>query len=379
MKKLLSALAVPKLGQGEYWDARIPGLALRVGAHRRTWTLRHRVGGRHRRDILGYFPGLGLADARMAASKLIERVEAGAAPLPSPVHPRGALTLGALIDRYESLRGKEGHRTKTLARRMQALRGGLAGYLGLPAAQFIKADLRAARDVITERDAPIAANRLLGYLGAVFQWAAQEDLIETNFVRDLRRSPERKRERVLTDKEITAIWRACEHMTAAGSARAYGRLVRFLLVTAQRRGEAAALKHGDILDGRWKQTTNKAERPHSLTLPPLALQLIGHGDPNAPVFAGARGKFGGFSKFKAILDAAAGVTGWRLHDLRRTAASRMQELGSRNEIVQAVLNHAIPGVGGVYLRAELEVQKAEALRAWAAELERITGKTRAVS
>ena len=108
MRKLLSALAVPKLGTGEYWDPLIPGLALRVGARRRTWTLRHRVGGRHRRDILGYFPTLSLGDARTAAGKLLERVEAGAVSLPPPVHPRSALTLGALIDRYEALRQREG-------------------------------------------------------------------------------------------------------------------------------------------------------------------------------------------------------------------------------------------------------------------------------
>jgi len=57
----------------------------------------------------------------------------------------------------------------------------------------------------------------------------------------------------------------------------------------------------------------------------------------------------------------------------------MQELGIRNEIIQAVLNHAVPGVGGVYLRAELEKEKAAALHAWAAELERIVGRRRAVS
>jgi integrase len=379
MKKLLSAVAVPKLGTGEYWDPLIPGLALRVGAHRRTWTLRHRVGGRHRRDILGYFPTLSLADARTAAGKLLERMEAGAAPLPPPVHPRSALTLGALIDRYEALRQREGHRIKQLARSMRALRTDLAGYLGLPAAQFSKADLRAARDAIAERGAPIAANRLLGYLGPVFKWAAQEDLIPTNFVRDLRRAPERKRDRVLAAKEIAAIWRACDRLGGEASAKAYGRLVRFLLVTAQRKSEGASLKHGDILGGRWKQTTNKAERPHSLVLPPLALQLIGRGGASAPVFAGASGKLGGFSKFKNALDKTAGVTGWRLHDLRRTAATHMQELGIRNEIIQAMLNHAIPGVGGVYLRAELERDKAEALRVWATELERITGRRRAAS
>jgi integrase len=106
------------------------------------------------------------------------------------------------------------------------------------------------------------------------------------------------------------------------------------------------------------------------------LQQVGHGEANALVFAGVKGEISGFSKLKRRLDKLAGVTGWRLHDLRRSAATHMQELGVRNEIVQAVLNHAIPGVGGVYLRAELEGEKAEALRAWAAELERITGKTR---
>ena len=52
-------------------------------------------------------------------------------------------------------------------------------------------------------------------------------------------------------------------------------MVRFLLVMAQRRDEAASLKHGDILDGTWRQTENKSSRPHSLALPPLALPLVG--------------------------------------------------------------------------------------------------------
>ena len=380
MKKLLSAMAVPKLGTGEYWDPLIPGLALRVGARRRTWTLRHRVGGRHRRDILGYFPTLSLADARTAAGKLLERVEAGATSPPPPVHPRSALTLGALVDRYEALRQREGHRIKQLAPSMRALRVGLADYLNLPAAQFSKADLRAARDAIADRGTLIAANRLLGYLGPVFKWAAQEDLIPTNFVRDLRRAPERKRSHVLTDKEIAGVWHACDHRGEWPAAKAYGRLVRFLLCTAQRRDEAASLRHGDILDGTWKQADNKAGRPHSLKLPRLALDLVGKGHARDLVFGGASGgKLVGFSKLKRALDQEARVSGWRLHDLRRTAATRMQALGIRNEIVQTVLNHAVPGVGGVYLRAELEKEKAEALRVWAIELERITRRTRAAS
>ena len=87
------------------------------------------------------------------------------------------------------------------------------------------------------------------------------------------------------------------------------------------------------------------------------------------MFAGRSGKLSGFSKLKAELDKASGVADWRLHDLRRTAASSMQELAIRHESIQAVLNHAIPGVGAVYLRGELEKQKTEALATWAAALD----------
>ena len=141
----------------------------------------------------------------------------------------------------------------------------------------------------------------------------------------------------------------------------YGRLVRFLLITAQRRDEAASLKFGDILDGTWRQVENKASRPHSIPLPRLARTLVGQGEARDYVFGGRLGKIGGFSKLKGLLDEASGVTDWRLHDLRRTAASNMQELGIRNEVVQAILNHAVPGVGGIYLRSELE--KRESRRA----------------
>lgn len=376
-RKMLTTVALDKLKPDEYWDAICPGLILRVGARRRTWTLRHTAGGKKRRDVLGHFPAMGLAQARGAADKLLKRVDAGAPPDPKPLHPRAeAMTLGELIDRYEKLREKEGQRTKTLPAAMRTLRNGLKPYLGLKARDFGKADLRAARDVIADRDALMQANRMLAYLGPVLKWAAQEDLISHNFVGDIRKSPEKKRDRVLTAKEITAIWKACDRMGAGASAKAFGRMVRFLLVAAQRRDEAASLKHGDILDGTWRQQDNKASRPHSLKLPPLALALIGEGKANEFVFAGVSGKISGFSKLKRELDELAQVTDWRLHDLRRTAATGMQELGVPHHTIEAILNHAMPGVAGVYQRSELEAQKAEALSAWATAIERILAEPR---
>ena len=142
------------------------------------------------------------------------------------------------------------------------------------------------------------------------------------------------------------------------------------------RNEAASLRHGDILDGTWRQADNKASRPHSLKLPRLALDLVGKGQAQDLVFGGTGGRrLRGFSNFKHTLDQETKVSGWRLHDLRRTAATRMQTFGVRNEVVGAVLNHALAGVAGVYLRAELEAQKAEALSLWATALERIVGNS----
>jgi integrase len=372
----LTAIGIPTLKPGEYWDASLPGLGLRVGKSRRTWVLRFRAGGRNPRHTLGHFPAMSLADARKAAGKASERIDAGSQPAAPAAHPRSpdALTLGSLIDRYEKLREREGHQTKTLHRSMRALRLGLASSLGMQASEFSKTDLRAARDAVADDGHLAAANRLLAYLGPVMRWAAQEDLVPGNFVADIRRAPEAKRSRVLTRAEIAAIWKACGELGEGASAKAFGRMVRFLLATAQRRDEAASLKHGDILDGRWRQIDNKSDRVLTLKLPPLALHLVGKGKAQEFAFGAVTGgKISGFSKLKRALDERSGVTEWRLHDLRRTAATNMQELGVAHHVIEAVLNHAIPGVAGVYLRGELEEQKAAALIEWQAELERIIG------
>jgi integrase len=380
--KKLTALAIPTLAPGEWYDQGVAGLILRVGKRRRSWQFRYHAGSSYHRKPLGHFPAMELAEAREAARKLIDRADRGVPIDPPAPHPRAssALTLGGLFDRYETLRKREGKKIKTLDEAMRLLRRNLAPYLSLPAGQFSKADLRAARDALVEADAMIAGNRLLQRLGPVMKWAAQEDLIPANFVPDIRKAPEQKRTRKLTDAEIRAIWKACgDDLGTREAAKNFGRMVRFLLLTAQRRDEVASLRHGDIIDGRWKQEQNKSSRPHSLKLPRLALGLTGQGRAQDYVFAGSVGKISGFSKLKIALDEASGVEGWRLHDLRRTAASRMQGLGIPNHIVQSILNHAVPGVGAHYLQDELERQKAEALATWATAVTRIVGQSRVVA
>ena len=101
-RKKLTAISIPSLSAGDYPDSVVPDLILRVGVSRRTWTYRYRRGAERKRQTLGYFPRMGIAEARDAARKAAERIDRGAKPAPSDPHPRSTdvLTLGDLIDRY---------------------------------------------------------------------------------------------------------------------------------------------------------------------------------------------------------------------------------------------------------------------------------------
>jgi integrase len=81
----------------------------------------------------------------------------------------------------------------------------------------------------------------------------------------------------------------------------------------------------------------------------------------------------GFSKAKAMIDRASGLTGWRLHDLRRTARSLMSRVGISSDIAERVIGHKIPGVAGVYDRHGYVPEKSDALEKLSAEITRIVG------
>jgi integrase len=160
-----------------------------------------------------------------------------------------------------------------------------------------------------------------------------------------------------------------------------------LIATAARRTEVATMRWSDLDFERriWTipRELNKADRTHEIPLCDLALETIA----NLPcinadlVFPSRRpasdGPATGFSKAKTRLDRISGVSNWRYHDLRRTAASGMARLGHPPHVVGAVLNHApgaTHGITAVYVRHRYEVEKRHALEAWGREVERIIGR-----
>ena len=158
----------------------------------------------------------------------------------------------------------------------------------------------------------------------------------------------------------------------------FGAFIRIALLTGQRREKVASMKYADIVDGEWSiSSASKREKStaKTLVLPKAALEII-DAQPrfasNPYVFPGSgNGYMTGMSRRKEIFDRRAGVSGWTIHDLRRTARSLMSRASVRPDISERVLGHAMTGVEGIYDRHSYRDEKAYALRALAALVESI--------
>jgi integrase len=199
----------------------------------------------------------------------------------------------------------------------------------------------------------------------------------------------KSRNRVLSDTELAEVWRA------AGD-DAYGTIVRLLILTGQRREEIGALRWSEIDFAaaliRLPAARTKTGRPHDIPLAEPAIFLLQAKPrrigPKDFVFGTTANGFGGFSAAKAALDQRIGgarqaagaepMRPWVLHDLRRSVATRMAELGVPPHVVEAILNHVSghkAGVAGVYNRATYLPEKIVALARWADHLLAVaTGK-----
>lgn len=254
--------------------------------------------------------------------------------------------------------------------------------LGSRAVETIrKRDIIELIDAIADRGAPIMANRVLAHVKRLFRWSAGRDIIEADPAAHVEKpSPERRRERVLTDDELAAVWRAAERMGGP-----FGAGVRLLIATGARREEVFGLRCSEIdRDAaliRLPAERNKVAEERLIPLSSLAQAVLDDLPQLGPCALTTNGAapFANIGKSKAALDRLADVSGWRLHDLRRTVATGLQRLGVRLEVIEAVLGHVSgsrAGIVGIYQRHRFNDEAREALAAWGAHVERLlTGST----
>jgi integrase len=361
------------------------GLGVRVTASGgKTFLAQYTLAGAKRRVPLGSCSAISLTSARDAVRAILgdvakgrdpaaERKEAAAETKRKAAHV--ALTLDALLEQWEAIHLADKRQSYALEA-VRAVRFAFPKQLAAPAADLSRADVVRVLDALSKNGKAAMAARTAAYGRACYQWAAKRGSIAANPFANLPLAPVEKRERVLKDEELRAIWQAT---TGAG---AFNAIVRMLMLTGQRREEVAGMTWDEVSGdlSTWTIPGNRAKNgaAHVVPLPSQAHAILADAtrrerknektdEEPGLVFPGLRGPFNGFGKSKAALDSDSGVKGWRLHDLRRTMATGLQKLGVRLEVTEAVLNHVSgsrAGIVGIYQRHDYAAEKRAALAAW---------------
>jgi integrase len=223
------------------------------------------------------------------------------------------------------------------------------------------------------------ARHLYSALSTMFGWLLERRVIEKNPCDGVAR-PEapNARDRVLSDDELRWFWGACARIDEP-----FGPMFRLLLLTGARLREVAEMTHRELSDSTWTipATRTKNGREHKVPLQPAALDIIAGvrriaGKPGYVFTTNGRTPVSGFSVAKKRLDRemavlakqdGAELKAWRLHDLRRTAATGMARAGADLHVIERALNHvsgSFGGIVGVYQRHKYEAEVKAALEAW---------------
>lgn len=386
------------------------GLAVRITANGgRSYLAQYSMHGAKHRVPLGACSALSLAAARKAAEAIMGRVALGknpaverkeAAAREKAKRAREQLTLETLIDDWKRIYLSQ-RRSRYAEEATRALRHAFGQQLQHAAEEMDRTTVVRALDRLTGTpkdgqsvpSGTAIANRTAAYGRALFSWAMKRGSVERNpfhALPALTSAP--KRDRVLSDRELMAIWNAAGNATVP-----YCHIIRMLILTGQRREEVAGMAWGEVSDDleTWTISAHRTKNGivHMVPLSESATDILRSLLPADTaerkreierrrsevrlVFPGKSkdgNPFGGWSKSKVDLDSVSGVIGWRLHDLRRTLATGLQRLGVRLEVTEAVLNHisgSRDGIVGVYQRHNWANEKRAALNAWAAYIANI--------
>jgi integrase len=424
MAKQLTAVAVKnhrpgKKGRREIPDGGCPGLYLVIqAAGHRSWAMRfRRPNGKPAKLTLGQVdlsgkeaesePVLGtpltLASARRLAAEVhrsrargrdvVADYDAAKRRQKSEQVTRAASTFGAAArDFIEGHAKKKTRRWQEQARllglrptedekELEVIPGGLSERWGdKPIAEIDDSDIHGVVDETRRSGAPglerrsdgpteARARAMLSSLSTMFEWLIDKRKVRQNPCKDVHRpDAPTARDRVLTDAEIVKFW-------SAADGERFGRLLKLLLLTGSRLNEVAGMRRAELSDDdtTWNipGERTKNHRPHIVSLAPLAREMLATGDGDLIFTTTGHSPPSGWSRIKKRIDKAMKVPPWRLHDLRRTAATGMAGLGIAPHIVEAALNHvsgAKAGVAGTYNRHAYTPEKKAALERWASHI-----------
>jgi integrase len=391
-----NVLKLPAIGRRiDYFDSSEgapAGFCLRVtSTGHRSYSLLYRTKRTQRllRVKLGNVGEVTLAAARERARDLRAEVQLGIEPAPrrTPTLPTVLAALGSFIEAHRNT--KKARTTLGYEQMLARLPKAVAE---MPAERLKPGDLRLALDKISNR--PVMQNNILRFFKASMRWAAKEEMIPPSAVERMS-LPNRQatRDRVLAPQEIVAVWRAADQNASQHPrhGQAVAALFKLLLLLGQRVGETLAMSWADLSltaeQPLWTIPANTRkgrlgrERVHMLPLPQLAVTVLR----DLRRVTGTRERVFHKVSYNArefwtcpVRDGSMklGAEYWKLHDLRRTCATSLGDLGIPDEVVSLVLGHAKKDVTGrVYNLSQRLPELCAALAKWAAHVERLLDET----
>jgi integrase len=397
-QKTVAGLAL-EAGRNEdfAWDTELEGFGLRLrrGAKklRRTYVAQYRKNGRTRRMTIGLAERLTPAEAREGARRILARVSLDGDPQAEKAAKRveAARTFRLAVEAFLAARKNE-LKPGSFYHAKLYLTGSYFRMLHpMPVNGISRSDVAAQISALFKVRAAPTIQSARDWLSSFFQWAMGEGWADINPVigtRKLIGPPPRTR--VLTDAELVAIWRAVQpdepdprrasdHFTRR--VRDFCCIIRLLILLGSRRSEIGGMRFRefDLDAGTWTLPAERSKNSRALTiiLPPVAYEIVRaafdsrqqDGERDCLFGTESDGGFARWSFSKTALDQRLGkaVKPWRIHDIRRTVATRMADIGIQPHIIEAVLNHYSghrAGVAGVYNRSPYEREVKTALLRW---------------
>jgi integrase len=362
----------------EAMDSLAAGLGVRVlPTGQKSWFLRYGPREARRRIVLGSYPSLSLEDARIKARELVSGLKGkGQDPMAERKAERTARrkatagTFETLAESYLEEHAKRNKRLRGWQEDERKLRIEVLPVWGSrPAAEILRADVRALLERIAAERGGVCANRTRTLISKVFSFGMERERVEFNPVHGVRRLYlEKPRERVLSEDELRALWPHFDRLQSAVAAA-----WRLILLTAQRPGEVLSMRWRELeRDSRgwwWNLPAEltKTNRAHRVPLSPQALAVVEAlrpltGSTEWVLASRADGKrLTWLSHSSARLREWSGLDHFTPHDLRRTAATWLGRSGVRPDTIDQLLNHAAGRISRTYNRAGYDAEKRQAV------------------
>jgi len=367
----------------EVWDQQIPGFGMRVSkSGTKSFMLVYRHRGLSRRLTLGRYPVLTLAAARDAAIDALRQIRDGIDPMLEKKRARDpSFQFDAVVASYVEKHCKLHNKPSTAKESERSLNKHFVSEWGKRDIRDITTThITEILDKMIARGIPSEANHALGVVKTLFGWCVDRDMLAISPCAKVRKpAKHNSRARVLSDEELIRVWRSFE-----AEGYPFGFMGKLLVLTGQRRGEVTEMRWNQIDETRktWTipATLAKNHREHVLPLSDAAMAILR----SVPRLSDERvfparnndtNAISGFTRAKLRFDKLSGVAEWTIHDIRRTVATGLAQLGVAPHVIERVLNHisgTFAGVAGVYNRFQYQDEMRAALERWAVHIDRLS-------